>query len=242
MKRYFLFISWLILVVFLFTMSGWAKIITKKSMISITLPAETTLSNISNDYIQVVIAENGRFTLGNIGGDPDNPNDDDKILLYGHPSPWSSFTSIRIDGVDYTFGTGGAWIVAPCQQGGGLVASWEIDSVVVTQTLTIIRSFSTGRDDNFQIAYEIKNEGSISRLIGISLMLDTMLGDNDGAPFRVLGFGEVIVETEWVSPADTIPQYFQVFDNFDDPTVLSMFSITGVGFPDPDRLVLGSWG
>ncbi len=243
MRKRNLFISCLMLIIFSFTVNGWTKIITKKSIIPITLPAETTLPNISNDYIQAVIAENGRFTLGNIGGDPDNPNDDDKILLFGHPSPWSSFTSIRIDGVDYIFGAGGTWIIPPCQQGGSLVASWEIGSqIVVTQTLTIIRSFSTGRDDNLQIAYEIRNEGSSSPLIGISLMLDTMLGDNDGAPFRVLGFGEVTVETEWVSPADTIPQYFQVFDNFDDPSVLSMFSITGVGFPDPDRLVLGSWG
>ncbi len=241
MRKYFLFVSLLILVLFLFTMSGWAKIITKKSMISITLPAETTLPNISNDYIQVVIGETGRFTLGNIGGDPDNPNDDDKILLFGHPGPWSSFTSIRIDGTDYIFG-GGTEVVAPCQQGGSLVASWKIvPQIVVTQTLTIIRSFSTGRDDNLQIAYEIKNEGSSFPQIGLSLMLDTMLGDNDGAPFRVLGFGEVTIEKEWVSPADTIPQYFQVFDNFDDPTVLSMFSITGVGFPAPDRLVLGDW-
>ena len=242
-KNKFLFINCLILIILSFSVNGWAKIITKKSMIPITLPAETTLPDISNDYIQAVIAENGRFTLGNIGGDPNNPNDDDKILLFGHPSPWSSFTSIRIDGVDYTFGTGGTWIIPPCQQGGSLVASWEIGpQIVITQTLTIIRNFSTGRDDNLQIAYEIRNEGSSSSDIGISLMLDTMLGDNDGAPFRVLGFGEVTVETEWVSPADTIPQYFQVFDNFDDPTVLSMFSITGVGFPDPDRLVLGSWG
>ena len=242
MKKCFLFINGLMAIFLLFSMSVWAGPVVLKSALAPPLPAETSYPNISNDYIQAVIAENGRFTLGNIGGDPNNSNDDDKILLFGHPNPWSSFTSIRIDGVDYIFGSGGTWIIPPCQQGGSLVASWEIGSqIVVTQTLTIVRSFSTGREDNLQIAYEIRNEGSSSPDIGLSLMLDTMLGDNDGAPFRVLGFGEVTVEKEWVSPADTIPQYFQVFDNFDDPSVLSMFSITGVGFSDPDRLVLGSW-
>ncbi len=241
MRKKNLFINCLILIIFSFTANSWAKIITKKSVIPITLPAETTLPNISNDYIQAVINDTGQFTLGNIGGDPDNPNDDDKILIYGHPSPGTSFTSVKIDGIEYQFGAGGVWVISPCEQGGNLVASWEIDSVVITQTLSLVRNSSTGRDDNLQITYKVDNNDTVSRDIGVRVMLDTMLGTNDGAPFYVLGTGEVRTETEWINPPDLLPQYFQVFDNFDDPTVFSMFSITGIGFSDPDHLILGYW-
>ena len=35
------------------------------------------------------------------GGNPDNPNDDNKLLIYGGGS--TSYTTIRIDGSDYIF-------------------------------------------------------------------------------------------------------------------------------------------
>ena len=249
MKKYWRFVYLLVFILPLSISGKFAGRVIQKTVLAPPFPADTSFPNISNDYIQAVISTEagveGRFTLGNIGGDPDNPNDDDKKLLYGHPNPTlftaTSWTAIRIDSTNYVFGNGGNWITAPCKQGENLVASWKINHIVITQTLSITKSFSTGREDNLEIKYEIKNEDTNPHTIGIRPMLDTMLGDNDGAPFRVLGKGEVRTETEWVSPFDTIPQYCQVFDNFDNPTVISMLSVTGIGFPEPDRLILGYW-
>src|SRR3990170_5191332 len=52
--------------------------------------------SIQNDYLSIAVHDTtSLFTLGNTGGDPANPNDDNQILLYGHPYPWSSFTTVR---------------------------------------------------------------------------------------------------------------------------------------------------
>ena len=62
-------------------------------------------------YIELAIDDStGQFTMGVPGGVP---------LLFGHPSPWSSFSSIRVDGNTYTndgnpFGT---LIQAPTNSG-----------------------------------------------------------------------------------------------------------------------------
>ena len=50
-------------------------------------------------------------------------------------------------------------------------------------------------------------------------MMDTMLGSNDAAPFRVPGVGDVTRETEFAG--DDIPQYWQAFDSLASPNVVS---------------------
>ncbi|MGN0579104.1 MAG: hypothetical protein ACI4J4_10840, partial [Ruminiclostridium sp.] len=70
-------------------------------------------------------------------------------------------------------------------------------------------------------------------------MMDTMLGSNDAAPFRVPQYGSITTETEF--SGDNIPQFWQAFDNLTNPTVIAQgrfFGSTGV---KPDKVQFTSW-
>lgn len=65
---------------------------------------ELTSNNnaLSNEFIEAVVNQsNGRFSIGTTGGNPDLSSDDGKILLYGHPNPGTSYTTVNIDGNIY---------------------------------------------------------------------------------------------------------------------------------------------
>lgn len=70
-------------------------------------------------------------------------------------------------------------------------------------------------------------------------MLDTMLGSNDGAPFRVPGLGAVTNEIEL--SGDNIPEYYQAFDTLTNPTIITQ----GIFYTDkgnrPDRVQFAHW-
>lgn len=219
--------------IFAFALTGFVK---KADMVSIS--AETSLPNISNDCIQIVITDFGRFTMGTIEGDPDNKKDDNKKILYGHPYPSTSWTTVRIDGSSDTFGIGGTWDIPPKKENDKLIASYKYGNIVVKQELSIETGFSTNRKDSGQILYTITNNDSIPHDIGLRIMLDTMLGSNDGAPFYALGTGDITHDTKF---STTVPQCAQVFDSLSDPTIMGLLEFSGFGYDAPDELILGYW-
>ncbi len=66
------------------------------------------LITLENQYIKIFInsgtEETGRFAVDVAAGDPSRADDDGKPLIYGRPKPWTSYTTIRINGRDYVFG------------------------------------------------------------------------------------------------------------------------------------------
>ncbi|MEM3069149.1 MAG: hypothetical protein QXH58_04490, partial [Nitrososphaerales archaeon] len=175
---------------------------------------------ISNDYLDIVVdAYTGsydlsRFTFGTTGGDLTNPNDDWKVLLYGHPYPWSSFTTVRIDGEDFVYGTNqGIFTSLPHFEGDAIACTWKVNDVSITQRITIDYSAS-GNPDLGRIAYSIETDAPHE--VGIRLMMDTMLGENDGSPFRILGVGDVVTEKEFVGTS--VPPVWMSLDSLISPT------------------------
>lgn len=53
---------------------------------------------LSNDFLSVSTNSNALFTIGTTGGNPDIATDNNKKLLFGHPSPSTSYTTLRIGG------------------------------------------------------------------------------------------------------------------------------------------------
>ncbi len=41
--------------------------------------------------------------------------------------------------------------------------------------------------DTVRVTYELKNSEAVTRPVGLRVMLDTLIGDNDGVPFIVPG-------------------------------------------------------
>ena len=68
--------------------------------------------------------------------------------------------------------------------------------MITTQSLSIVENEYTGKPDTIAITYTMTNNDNIAHNVGIRIMLDTMLGNNDGAPFRVPGYGNVTKELE----------------------------------------------
>ena len=200
----------------------------------------------SNDYLQLRVNglegdsdATGRFTLWTTGGDPNSTTDDDKRLIYG-TSPGTSYSTFVVDGEVYIFGENGlsegpTFDAANSQ----CTAKQVIGDIEVTQILSFVNNSATGRDDVLEIQYVVKNAGSASHTVGSRIMIDTMLGDNDDAPFRVEGTGNVTTETEY--SGNDIPQYWQAFDDLTNPTVVSQGTFIKSGMTKPDKVQFCNW-
>ncbi len=198
---------------------------------------------VENTYLSIAVqTTDSTFTMGTTGGDPANPNDDRKLLLYGHPSPWSSVTTIRVDGTDATFGEpneGGTYEKIPVVTGEGIESAWVWKGVRVEQILSFERNPATGRDDVMKIRYRLTNLDFDEHSVGTRVMLDTMLGGNDGAPFQIAGTGAVTYEREY--SGSSVPAYWEAFDNLASPTVISQGTLIGGGAIVPDLVQYASW-
>ncbi|MDI3547627.1 MAG: hypothetical protein PWR10_1279 [Halanaerobiales bacterium] len=210
---------------------------------------------LGNDYIVVVMNmdENGqgRFAIETTGGAPLRSNDENKPLIYGRPKPWTSYTTIWINGDYYVFGgsTGrragkagkyGEVIQPPHIKDGSIHTTTKFaDKLKVEQILTIVKSSTTGLYDTVQIKYRVENISQEVQKVGMRIMLDTMLGQNDGAPFRI---GNDAVTTDKVYYKKQLPAFWQAFDSISHPNVTSQGSFTGSGVTAPDKVCLADWG
>ena len=189
-----------------------------------------------NEFIGVSVgSQDGKFNIGAF-----QPSQWD--LLYSWPSsPWSSFTTVRIDGADYRYGETGT-NVQPPEDIDSLTnaSSWQIGEILVTQTVQIVTGTTTGNPDTIKIQYDVKNTGSDSHEVGVRVMMDTEINYNDGAPFRIPDFAQAITtETELLPP--NIPQYYQAFFDLDDLEHVAQGTLIGGGATPPDRFIMVRW-
>ncbi|NPV52890.1 MAG: cellulosome anchor protein [Firmicutes bacterium] len=210
---------------------------------------------LANDYIKIFVNTDedamGRFAVDTTGGDPENPKDDNKPLVYGRPKPWTSYTSVKIDGRTYCFGgptekrAGAGADYGECLKpphigsGNTIAATWGFGDIEVTQQLRPVRSITSGLFDTAEIRYIVANNGTSTHDVGLRIVLDTMLGANDGAPMRV---GEAAVTTDTMYEGNGVPDFWQAFDSLSNPEVTSQGTLRGGGATPPDRVFLTNWG
>lgn len=204
--------------------------------------ATTPSLSIFNSRLAVQIGNDGRF---NMGAFPDpatgGPTSNSWDLMYAWPSGLgTSFTTVRIDGIDNVYGTTGTQIEAPTNLNATTNESkWQIGDIVVTQTLELVPNNQTGQQDAAKITYSIHNSGSLSHIVGLRAMIDTQLNGNDGAVFRVPGIGLVTKETEFVGAE--VPDIIHEFFNVTDSTHVAASAFKSNGATAPDRLILAGW-
>ncbi len=196
---------------------------------------------IQSTYVEVGIAPTGNFTMGTLEGDPNNPNDNDLRLLFGHPSSTTGYTTMRVDGSDATMSTGTTLpvVTPPTTVGGVNTTVWEYLGVRLTQRVTLVTGTSTGRVDTACLEYTMENIDATNHDVGLRILFDTQLGNNDGAPFQVPGLGAVTTESELLGA--NVPQAFQVFDDLANPNVIASGTLGGGAATLPDRAVWGHW-
>lgn len=192
---------------------------------------------IQNGFLEVVVSsETGRFTIGTLEGNPNYTSDNDQKLLFGHPDPWSSDTLIKIGEDEYFFYADNIAI-----SDGSLVANMNIPekNVEVIQTLELIRSGNSSYEDTVRISYRAINTGSTAQSIGIRIMLDTMIADNDYAEFRIPGTGNLTERR--IYQGSEIPQSYQVYDDLDNPTTLATGYLYRGNERRPDTVYFTNW-
>ncbi|MBR2875745.1 MAG: Ig-like domain-containing protein [Clostridia bacterium] len=214
----------------------------RKQMTTRSFQSGTQL--LGNDYIEFFVNdiyssenESGRFTIGNREGNPNYTSDNYSILMFGHDDPWSSYTTIRINNTSYIFN---ADEVSYDSETLTSVSTMTVENVLVTQTLQIVKNEGTGLNDTVRINYTAKNLSSSDKNIGIRIMLDTMLGNNDGAPFKVPSVGNITYEREM--RGNQVPQYWQAFDSLENASVFAVGTFYKNNERKPDKVQFADWG
>ena len=221
--------------------SGRIQLRSRSSALSDGDPANGLTLNgntLSNKYVEFAVDPvNGRFTIGTVEGNPAISSDDHKKMLYGHNRPSTSYTTIHVNGSSYIYGDSG-FKSSPHFDGNANYSEAQYENINVQQVISIEENSSTHRDDIVEIKYIVKNTGTSDVSFGMRIMLDTMLGNNDAAPFRIPGLGDLTTEKEFVGNA--IPQYWQAFDSLNNPNVVSHGNFVSVPIK-PTKVQFTNW-
>lgn len=180
------------------------------------------------------VNSNGSFTFGTDEGYPTSSEDDNKTLVFG--TGGTSYPSVRIDDVSYRIK---AAIITPTVEEDGVyktVYTIPDQDVEVTQFVSVVK-------DKYEIKYTIKNNGNADRSLGFQYHIDTMLGNDDRAPFVVDG---VPVDTQTVYEGNNIPDDFIVYNEStgigENAELQAGGIIKGEGIiEDPSKFAVGNY-
>lgn len=200
----------------------------------------------ANPFIEYLFDKSdGRFIIRTVDGIPAKEIDNNKKLLFERENnPETSFTTFKIDGRDYIFGTStfnraGTINNSYTADNGILTTSTQkIDGIKITQFLEIIEDPEHANVGNVRIRYEATNDSRTSKTLGGRIMLDTQLGNNDAVSF-VLGNRTITTETEFVG--DEIPDFYRTSDNNFAPNVIAYGFLDGWGQSPPDKVVFAHY-
>jgi hypothetical protein len=208
---------------------------------SAAVPAAGSALQVANQAAAADIGRDGRYNFGlfqESAGVWYN-------ISYAWPAdPWSSFATVRVDGADAIYGSSaGAFLEVPHNTDGLTNTSlWRKGDVSARQTIQIARNPATGVPDAAQIRYTVTNTGTAAHAVGLRVMVDTMLDNNDGAPFRVTGPGgvqAVTTETDYLGAA--VPDFWQAFKDLSIPDISAQYTLRGDDATPPDRMAIAAW-
>ena len=119
----------------------------------------------------------------------------------------------------------------PSKQGrAGKSRTFDMDGILVTQTVTIepgepfldpsTKTYKR-RLDTALVKYKIENRDPTKKPhnVGLRVLMDTYIGDNDGVPFTLPGVHE-LVTTKHDFRGDDVPDFVQVLQNSDKDSAL----------------------
>jgi ElaB/YqjD/DUF883 family membrane-anchored ribosome-binding protein len=202
----------------------------------------SALVEMENEYIKIIgDVYTGRYIIKTTKGDPNLDSDQNALLLYEDYPP-TSFVTIRIDNRDYKFGDsefGGVFTTPMIKRDENIFCSFSIKNIEISQNLKFVKGPTTGNFDTVEISYTIWNKDSIEHNIGLRIMLDTYLGKEDGAPFRIPNFGDIT--TEKMLSGENLPEYWYSYDDLGSPTVRAQGTLIIPGEIKPDKVIFSSW-
>ncbi|MBW7456613.1 hypothetical protein K0U00_21480, partial [Paenibacillus sepulcri] len=260
----------LALLLFLYSGSGISSALAE----DISAPKVTELQN---DFIKITVDNaSGRFGIRTVDGQPIRKKDQNVSLLFQGDDPETSFTTFKIDGTPYIFGnpykfgidffseTSKPSIIENNDGTKQIETVWTIKGVQIKQVLMLYADPSDKLNaGNINIRYEVLNNSGHQVELGTRILLDTMVGGNDGPAFQIgtayeqpLTVERELVhnpeDNEQISPEDRayykLPPYWVMRDKLDlsKPTATDVMAYGFNNFAEQninivDRMQVGHW-
>ncbi|MCS7227730.1 MAG: hypothetical protein NZ839_02050 [Endomicrobia bacterium] len=219
----------------------WNKVLFLLFPLSIL--AQQQYVEIENKFIKVKYnKETCRFRLYTTGGMPEIESDDNKSMLFSTliGDTETTFTGIKIDGKEYIYGQDFQHkIISGVKKNDIIETALQYNNLVVSQLLHIVKGPTTGNPDTLKIEYKIENIDIHPHIIELKLVLDTFLGNNDGAPFSIPAKGIVMTDTLFTS--EQLPEFWYVLDNLTNPSICGIGILKVPGYVSPTKMVLTNW-
>jgi hypothetical protein len=184
-------------------------------------------------------------------------------LLTFDPYGQTNSTVIRVGHSDHMLGQPGAgqWLVRAEETGkyGGKKSIWAYTDrrdpaikINITQLVEIIPGepveYSKGKLKRFldtvRVRYILENKGTGEPDVGLRMLVDTLIGDNDGVPFTVPGRSGLVDKMAEFPTPKQVPDFVQVLERADlaDPGIVGYFSFKlGGEVEAPSRVLLTQW-
>jgi len=228
---------------------------------------------LENGYIRIAVDnKTGRFGIRTVEGQPIRKNDQSVDMLFRGDDPETSFTTFRINGTDYIFGNPYKFsdtffseiskprIVNNSNGSRQIETVWTIEGVSIKQILMLYSDPSDKLNSgNVNIRYEVTNRSGAQVQVGTRILLDTMVGGNDGPAMQIgtaygksLTVERKLVHDPVVPEGDVaywkLPPYWVMKDSL-DPTNPLATNVTAYGFNNfsegnvhiVDEMIVGHW-
>jgi len=203
---------------------------------------------VSNDFVEIAVSDRypgSNLSMGITGGLPGTLYDDNKPILFGHPHPYTSVTTIWVDGKALIYGSNDGVLVEDpyaSHDGKSIERRWDFQNIEIKQKISLTKSeWSENKyEDTAQIQYIITNNDNLSHEVGVRILLDTMLGDDDAMPIRTSNYSYTPFEYDFYSP--NIPSWWRATVHEGNKI---FFSVRGTlkdhGATLPDRFSIVNW-
>lgn len=203
---------------------------------------------VQNRFVQTATnPDNGRFSISTLEGSPYREKDQESSLLFSGKDTESSFTTFKVNGVDYIYGNdysykglGSSFISKPEKSGLLTLSKCRIGDLEISQLLELNDNVENPQVGNVKISYSVENKGENISTVGTRILLDTKLGENDGAPFLLPG-EDTALRTEKEFKGSEVPAYWRAMDSPENPEVVGYGIIAVPSRQKPDKLIMGHW-
>lgn len=203
---------------------------------------------IQNNYIQAITnLYNARFSIRTLEGSPYRIGDQETNLLFNGKEPETSFTTFKINGKDYIYGNdyeyaglGDNFALIPTRDEMLCKSKWKIGDIEISQVLEVEENIENPQVGNVKISYIVKNNGTDTAKVGSRMLLDTMIGNNDGASI-LLPESDTPIRCETKLENDEVPAYWRAVDSASNPQVVGYGLIDLMMKTKPNKMVIGHW-
>ena len=174
---------------------------------------------LSSDKI-ILDYENTNFTLYNAAGE--------RLLFCTSGSSGTSMSVLGVDGSSSYVYTSDLVVN---QENLTVTGHGTLKGIDYERVYTLRANSVTGDKDTLEVKIIATNNSEEAHEVGSRIFFDTMVEDNDKAPFRIAGVGAVTTRMQFEGA--NIPVSFQAFDSLENPKLVGTGSFaTGSAAPD----------